>query len=230
MNNKFKGGEKFAKLTVMTHNKLKHAWECKCDCGNTTYATASDLRKGKRKSCGCFDTWRYNLVPGQTFNNLIVISYIKEKKRWKCKCKCGNETISTAWALKTGDHKSCGCIPRKPTLPNNLGPKRDLYRNYKTNADKRGYSFNLTEKQFFKLLENNCEYCGQPPNMQNNWHYTKYSNTFLYNGVDRVDNTKGYTVKNSVSCCKICNNSKATLSLKDWKEWLRRISKKMLND
>lgn len=32
------------------YNKL---WECKCDCGNTTIANASNIKSGKTKSCGC---------------------------------------------------------------------------------------------------------------------------------------------------------------------------------
>jgi hypothetical protein len=29
-------------------------WECRCDCGNTHVAVASDLKKGSTRSCGCF--------------------------------------------------------------------------------------------------------------------------------------------------------------------------------
>ncbi len=47
---------------------------------------------------------------------------------------------------------------------------------------------------------------------------------FKYNGVDRIDNAIGYTKENCVPCCAICNNSKSTLSLKDWLEWIERIS------
>lgn len=28
-------------------------WECKCECGAIVYATAGDLRNGKKRSCGC---------------------------------------------------------------------------------------------------------------------------------------------------------------------------------
>ena len=36
------------------------------------------------------------------------------------------------------------------------------------------------------------------------------------NGVDRVDNTKGYSVDNSVPCCKFCNTAKHTMSEGDF--------------
>jgi 5-methylcytosine-specific restriction endonuclease McrA len=36
--------------------------------------------------------------------------------------------------------------------------------------------------------------------------------TFLYSGIDRKDNEKGYTEENCVPCCKRCNGIKG--------EWL----------
>ena len=46
---------------------------------------------------------------------------------------------------------------------------------------------------------------------------------FKYNGVDRVDNTIGYNNDNVVPCCKICNNSKATMTIEEWILWLQKI-------
>ncbi|MEN1936018.1 hypothetical protein AAIE21_10425 [Paenibacillus sp. 102] len=48
-------GERFGMLTVLgkvKKGKLTY-WECKCDCGNLTYSSVTDLRVGKKKSCGC---------------------------------------------------------------------------------------------------------------------------------------------------------------------------------
>lgn len=48
-------GQKFGKLTV-----VKFAgdgkWECKCECGNTTFTTTNHLRNGHTKSCGCISS------------------------------------------------------------------------------------------------------------------------------------------------------------------------------
>lgn len=54
-------GQEFGKLTVIermpTHisPKGKHVieWLCQCECGNYTIVTASSLRSGHTKSCGC---------------------------------------------------------------------------------------------------------------------------------------------------------------------------------
>lgn len=49
-------GKKFNRLTVIkfAYNKNKrNYWECKCDCGNTTFVTTSKLTTLWTKSCGC---------------------------------------------------------------------------------------------------------------------------------------------------------------------------------
>ena len=49
-------GKRFGMLEVIrkaprTQNATR--WECKCDCGNVSFVTSSDLRNGRTKSCGC---------------------------------------------------------------------------------------------------------------------------------------------------------------------------------
>lgn len=50
-------GEKYGKLTAIRPTKKRSSksivWECLCDCGNTTFVSASSLRFGITKSCGC---------------------------------------------------------------------------------------------------------------------------------------------------------------------------------
>ena len=49
-------GKKFGRITVLKsigkENK-KVKWLCKCDCGNECTAFTTDLKSGKKKSCGC---------------------------------------------------------------------------------------------------------------------------------------------------------------------------------
>jgi len=42
-------------------------------------------------------------------------------------------------------------------------------------------------------------------------------------GVDRVDNTKGYTKENCVPCCKICNRLKSDLTKEEFEEYQKRV-------
>ena len=50
-------GKKFGKLTAIKSigkdSDNQFVWECKCECGNTTYKTVHSLMTGNVKSCGC---------------------------------------------------------------------------------------------------------------------------------------------------------------------------------
>lgn len=52
-------GQKFGGLTAICRDDTKEKsgtyWLCECDCGKTTSAQSYDLRKGKVKSCGCYN-------------------------------------------------------------------------------------------------------------------------------------------------------------------------------
>lgn len=83
-----------------------------------------------------------------------------------------------------------------------LSKQREIGRKftgYKIGAKKRGYNFLLSHERFEGLIKLPCFYCGkQPGNL---------------NGVDRKDNSMGYTLENSVSCCKECNRMKGELTI-----------------
>lgn len=70
------------------------------------------------------------------------------------------------------------------------------YNDYRLRANKQNRCFELTQTQFHQLTKASCYLCG------------KDTNDHHCNGVDRKDNTKGYTVENSYSCCGGCNYMK----------------------
>jgi hypothetical protein len=49
-------GQQFGRLTVQrfdqSHSRVG-SWECRCECGNTHYATSNHLTTGRVVSCGC---------------------------------------------------------------------------------------------------------------------------------------------------------------------------------
>jgi hypothetical protein len=94
----------------------------------------------------------------------------------------------------------------------------DLWHVYRANARVRGHVWELTKEQFRELTKSPCYYTGKLPSQ-----ITKSAATgrrlkrgvdplpggiYVYNGVDRVDNHKGYTVENCVPCCKEANQMK----------------------
>lgn len=94
-----------------------------------------------------------------------------------------------------------------------------LYSKYRTNAAYRKHTFNLTEEEFFHLLQQPCHYCGKEPSqiVVNN------GNSASYNGIDRVNNNIGYEVGNVVSCCGICNVMKQSFTEEEFFSHIKQI-------
>lgn len=90
---------------------------------------------------------------------------------------------------------------------------KSRFDTYEKNAYKRGYSFNLSQEQFDRLISSKCRYCNSRERI----------------GVDRVNNTQGYSVNNCVPCCFICNRAKGTLEVKDWFKYLKRIQSSIID-
>ena len=141
-------GKKFGRLTVVSLCEEKSTggilmWECKCDCGNTTYVRGSNLKNGHVKSCGCKSKEeqlnRYEDITGKRVGRLIVSKKAGRTKRgvsWLCKCDCGNEKVVCGADLRSGKTKSCGCLsdearkmPKKVT--HGLSRTR-IYREYRS--------------------------------------------------------------------------------------------------
>lgn len=93
-----------------------------------------------------------------------------------------------------------------------------FYYNTKASTIKRGYSFDLTLNEASILSQKVCTYCGKEPDQV----LSSFRN-FIYNGIDRVDNTKGYVSENCVPCCKTCNRMKDTLSLDEFKSHIAKV-------
>jgi len=82
------------------------------------------------------------------------------------------------------------------------------YRSLKGSAVKRGYAVQITYEQFLTITSYPCDYCGEDK---------------LRIGIDRIDNTEGYTLSNSAPCCTMCNMMKKTSTVKDFIDHVEKI-------
>ena len=223
-------GDEFGNLTILRWNKGKGKWDCICKCGSKVLALTTSLLTGRHKQClSCRTRNKVSLSPGDKFGKLTVLAWNGDIKSWICKCDCGEMTKSRSYSLKAGRHRQCGeCYKNSPRLnsrlPNNMGPKRECFNNYKRAAKKRGYEFGISFENFVKIIESDCHYCGLAPS-QSSYGQTRGFRRVLINGVDRVDNNLGYIASNAVAACSICNNSKASLPMDEWKSWIERVHK-----
>lgn len=170
-------------------------------------------------------------ITGQRFFRLVVLHTAGRSKSrslmWKCLCDCGKTTRVVGSALRRGDIQSCGCHNSRRTLPPGESGFNRLLSIYIASAKKRNLVFKLTESEFETLTQGNCFYCGINPSTITQHPQLssagKQNACYVYNGIDRVDNTKGYTVDNCVSCCTTCNLAKSEKSADHFLTWLRRI-------
>ena len=85
---------------------------------------------------------------------------------------------------------------------------------------------------FYTMSQLPCFYCGmEKQNCYNVYlhdpkssQFAKDTAYFRYNGIDRLDSSKGHTIMNSVPCCKYCNLAKGDkLSMLEFQAWIQRI-------
>ena len=121
-------------------------------------------------------------------------------------CTCG-ETCETAFAQVVRLRKTdCGGDTHR--LPKGVAARGGLLTAVKGSAKKRGYEYAISDEFAFDLFDGDCHYCGRPPSRLTPLSRSKYRGQFLYNGIDRVNNSEGYIIGNVVSCCSTCNYAK----------------------
>jgi len=170
---------------------------------------------------------------GNKYGRLTVIEEAGHNKNgkilWKCICDCGKEAVISGALLRNGKTKSCGCfsseVSRKlckdRALPLGQACFNTLYGNYKNQAQRRELPFELTKEDFSFLTQMNCYYCGIVPKQTIN--KKRQNGPYIYNGIDRIDSNKGYTLDNVVPCCGVCNRMKMDMNSFEFKEHIRKI-------
>ena len=94
-------------------------------------------------------------------------------------------------------------------------------RQCKRAARERNYEWLLTDEQAFALFVLPCHYCGAIAT--NHSTHPDANGSFRYNGIDRVDNSQGYTPENCVACCKHCNVAKRSMTVLEFRMWITQV-------
>jgi len=162
---------------------------------------------------------------GNVYTRLTVIERAGNSSggmaKWRCRCECGNITDVIGTDLRSGNTKSCGCYNTDiHTLPNGVASFNALLNVYRQMARKYEREWQLSAQEFGFLTKQPCHYCGAEPTTI----IDKGGNgAYMYNGIDRANNAKGYTPNNCVSCCKDCNIAKRDRPIPEFLAWAERI-------
>lgn len=174
-------------------------WVCECMCDKHTIKPVStkSLNSGASTSCGCERVDKCNETKDKKIRIRDNNGDITHKKCFRCGRML---PISNFYKNKhsfdgyVGECRQCG-----------FESKEERYNIYKKNAKKRNIEFYLSKKEFYDTTSKPCNYCGG---------YSKADlNGNLYNGIDRIDSDKDYTIDNIVPCCDVCNKMKLDYSI-----------------
>ena len=181
---------------------------------------------------------------GDIHGRLTVVSHAGKDHRgkhlWLCLCDCGNEKVVVSDNLSSGKSNSCGCLKAEVLARsgNQYGVYKDRekallkvqYSHLKRRDKNKGFGDTISQETFSLLAKSPCKYCGLEHSkeiedrLNESKKQKRLSDHILKcNGIDRVDSSKGYTVENSVPCCKFCNTAKSTMSENEFYNWIKRV-------
>ena len=169
---------------------------------------------------------------GHRFGRLQVLKRVENNKygesQWNCLCDCGTKKVIRQSSLRNGRTKSCGCIQKEKTSARNRKPYGEasfnsVYSAYKNSAVVRRLDFNLEITFFKKMTQEPCFYCGIEPQQIRRSADQNGNGDYVYNGLDRVDSSRGYSEDNVVACCITCNKAKLNTSQSDFLSWIKRV-------
>lgn len=171
-------------------------------------------------------------LKNKRFGKLIVIKKIDRRSKqgqvyWLCKCDCGNTNEVVGFALRYGWAKSCGKCYREPTnkiKDRSMAIWRVLFTYLKNRDRNYGGKCDLELEDFISLSIKPCFYCGMKSSNTSTDKYSK-ENKLYFNGLDRKDSKIGYVLKNVVPCCCACNRAKNTMTINEYKKFIKRVYK-----
>lgn len=184
-------------------------------------------------------------MTGKVYNSWKVNSYSHTNGKitiWNCEClECGRKEMVDGRNIRQGLSKRCVECGLKLSSEKNIGvskakqPEELVFRYirkaYKNGAKKRGFVWELTDKDVQRLVLSNCDYCGRPPSNKcypMRGHSLTPENSqrsIVRNGIDRIDSAKGYTIDNVVPCCTQCNSAKLDSTREEFLAWIERVYK-----
>lgn len=203
----------------------------KCVCGTISKISWDNFKAGHR-CLNCNKSKRKTAhiktvksLVGKQFGLWTIDKFIEQDAKgnyvYEMTCKnCSIKKIRSrvGWS---GYNKCNNCFG-KPKGETGL---KKLYSCRTREALRANRVFNLSLEEFRAITKSTCHYCGKPPEQvfkiiekDEAWSH------YVYNGVDRKDNSKGYTLENCVPCCWICNRAKGGYSYEFFMDYLNRIT------
>jgi hypothetical protein len=190
---------------------------------------------------GNYKDYRKRKLTGPRDHEFFPLTYLKQSPHGRvyrvldgvCE-ECGG-LMTVMWSNFAGEergrrgrrytfmHKSCSDARWRRELAEQKTkvPKEHVYeklmQKYRAGANRRTLVFELPLAVCSAMFEASCHWCGALPRPHNHWKHVSV------NGIDRLDNTKGYLLDNVVPCCTSCNFIKKDTPLAVWQQFIEGV-------
>lgn len=135
-----------------------------------------------------------------------------------CICECDNEVTIRSDTFRNGKFNNC----LKCGIWSSFDQMSYIYSSYKDCAKDRNIIFNLNKEEVENIVFKNCYYCDSIPRERLIKRGKKYK-SIKYNGIDRIDSSKGYIADNILPCCYTCNIAKSDLTYEEFIDHIENI-------
>lgn len=215
-------GTRYGKWQVIDDKSFYRV--CKCECGSMRNIRIDTLMKGRSLSCQkCYRGENIDMT-GLKYGRWTVLERLERRSKiagnvyLSCQCECGRIARIARAHLIHDKSKACRkCCLKKD---NGVSAYNTILASYKCNAKSRGFEWSLTDAQFRLLITSDCYYTGLPPSTIRK----KETGSVVFNGIDRLDCKRGYTIDNCVPCNPKVNRMKMALGYSEFIETCRLIS------
>jgi hypothetical protein len=146
------------------------------------------------------------------------------------RCDCGTEVERFKSNIVSGKSTQCATCGFRQSSETKTGGysddwvKHQVYRYFVRSAKDSKKEFNLDEDTCWHLSQQPCYYCGEPPALSVMRAYGQFN----FNGLDRIDSSRGYEVGNIRPACWDCNSAKKTMTDEDFDEWIEKLYNMMI--
>lgn len=172
-------------------------------------------------------------MKGERYGDWTVIGYAERERKdghtyLVVKCLCGKTSELRESDLRNRKTSQCASCAAKTAARLRIIDDKEytintVYGYYKKSARSRDISFEINKEFFRDFIFENCYYCGISPSNKLD-RRIEDREAVKYNGLDRMDPSRGYIPDNLVTCCGTCNQAKASMTASEFFEWIARVA------
>lgn len=143
-------------------------------------------------------------------------------KKWLVECSgCGAQNWQFSSSIDRKKHPCKRCYDKSMRRTDSYPAAMKAFMSAKGGASRRKLQWDFSIDDYVAIAARPCFYCGE--NQHEVLPYKSWQQSMKINGLDRVDNSLGYTKENVVACCGHCNWAKKDLTQEEFLSWVKRV-------